>query len=422
MSSEAEIAVATESLPTSKPAFLRRVRIRGYKSIAFCDVTLEPLTILVGRNGSGKSNFLDALGFLRDVMKFGTIEAVKRHGGSSAIPCRYSKDGIVSFELECSSKIDGLPSQQIANYRIDIAFSKGQSPRIRHEEYAIATESGVDGFTNVDGTVSFVSALGRIEEELKWPNDRPFLTYPPGEFRGLSELISCMAAYNFSPAMLRQLFQSDYSGFLESDGSNLPGVISEMQFTDSAALDRLGQFLSVIVNEVEGFDVVNYGDYKTIRFRLVAKYPNQRMEFDATAMSDGTLRSLAALVAVYQFVYPYGFPSLVAIEEPETALHPAAMRALVSAMDEATLRTQILLTTHSPDLLDAPDISINNIRVVQMIDGVTVIGPADEASVDIIKQKLSTLGDLERDNQFEPDLGDRERQDMLSTNRIGSTI
>ncbi len=52
----------------AKPPFLRRVRIRGYQSIAFCDVTLEPLTILVGRNASGKSNFLDARGFLRDVV------------------------------------------------------------------------------------------------------------------------------------------------------------------------------------------------------------------------------------------------------------------------------------------------------------------------------------------------------------------
>ena len=56
--------IVADPLPQAKPPFLRRVRIRGYKSIAFCDVTLEPLTILVGRNGSGKSNFLDALAFL----------------------------------------------------------------------------------------------------------------------------------------------------------------------------------------------------------------------------------------------------------------------------------------------------------------------------------------------------------------------
>src|SRR3989440_12533479 len=74
----------------SAPPFVRRVRIRGYKSIAFCDVTLEPLTVLVGRNAAGKSNFLDALAFLRDVMKVGVAEAVKLRprGGWAALGCQ----------------------------------------------------------------------------------------------------------------------------------------------------------------------------------------------------------------------------------------------------------------------------------------------------------------------------------------------
>src|SRR6516164_5699110 len=84
----------------TKPPFLRRVQIRGYKSIAFCDVTLEPLTILVGRNAAGKSNFLDALAFLRDVMTIGAAEAVKRRGGWSAIACRVTNPRRIAFEIE----------------------------------------------------------------------------------------------------------------------------------------------------------------------------------------------------------------------------------------------------------------------------------------------------------------------------------
>src|ERR1700757_3299313 len=68
-----------------KPPFLRRVRIRGYKSIAFCDVELQPLTVLVGRNASGKSNFLDALAFVKDALTKGVMEAVGLHGGRNAI-------------------------------------------------------------------------------------------------------------------------------------------------------------------------------------------------------------------------------------------------------------------------------------------------------------------------------------------------
>src|SRR3954471_2101339 len=86
------------------PPFLRRVRIRGYKSIAFCDVPLQPLTIVVGRNAAGKSNFLDALAFLRDVMKYGVAEAVKvkPRGGWPALVSRSASVPKMEIEIESS--------------------------------------------------------------------------------------------------------------------------------------------------------------------------------------------------------------------------------------------------------------------------------------------------------------------------------
>src|SRR6185437_7377491 len=117
-------------------------------------------------------------------------------------------------------------------------------------------------------------------------------------------------------------------------------------------------------------------------------------------------------VAAFQIILPTG-PALVGIEAPETALHPAAMRALVDALDEATLRTQILLTTHNAELLDNPTIKPENLRVVQLVEGKTVIGPVDDATIEIVARHLSTLGGLERENQLEPDLDDQERQRHL---------
>src|SRR2546421_320062 len=101
----------------TKPPFLRRVRIKGYKSIAFCDVTLEPLTILVGRNASGKSNFVDALAFLRDIVNQGVNEAVKRHGGAEAIRCQLRDDRAVSIEIECGYAIAGDADHWNATYQ-----------------------------------------------------------------------------------------------------------------------------------------------------------------------------------------------------------------------------------------------------------------------------------------------------------------
>src|SRR5216110_2696368 len=84
----AETALNLFGQRTTLP-FLRRVRIRGYKSIAFCDVTLEPLTVLVGRNAAGKSNFLDALAFLRDLMERRATEAVNERKGWRSILSRH---------------------------------------------------------------------------------------------------------------------------------------------------------------------------------------------------------------------------------------------------------------------------------------------------------------------------------------------
>src|ERR1700730_13199768 len=103
MSTAPSKEVAGDALAQAKPPFLRRVRIRGYKSIAFCDVTLEPLTILVGRNASGKSNFLDALAFLRDIVLDGLAAAVRRHGGRRQILCRDAENQAFSIEIEAAT-------------------------------------------------------------------------------------------------------------------------------------------------------------------------------------------------------------------------------------------------------------------------------------------------------------------------------
>jgi predicted ATPase len=172
---------------------------------------------------------------------------------------------------------------------------------------------------------------------------------------------------------------------------------------------RVKAYLRAIVPEITGFDVVPVADRETIRFHVRSRPEGPPLELYASSMSDGTLRALASLVAAFQILLPTG-PALVAIEEPEAALHPAAMRALVAALDEAASRTQVLLTTHSPDLLDAAEVKPANVRVVQLVDGQTVIGPVDEASVSIVRDHLSTLGGLERERQLEPDFRDLQRQ------------
>ena len=184
---------------------------------------------------------------------------------------------------------------------------------------------------------------------------------------------------------------------------------------DPDSVERIQDYLSVIAPEVQGFNVVSYGDFETVQFKMRGSAVSGPVVFDASSTSDGTLRVLASLVAAYQIHLPAG-PDVVGIEEPETALHPAAMQALVGALDEATLRTQIILTTHSGELLDAPQVTPKNLRIVEMIDGQTVIASIDKASQEIVHRQLNTLGGLERENRLELDQDDVERQKHLDYN------
>ncbi|HYT87161.1 MAG TPA: AAA family ATPase [Gemmataceae bacterium] len=410
--------------PTKLP-FLRRVRIRGYKSIAFCDVSLQPLTIFVGRNASGKSNFLDALAFLRDAMKTSVSEAVNRRGGWSSVACRNPNTQKINFEIE----VDFLSSDpQVATYRLELSTEGNVAPIIATESVEITDQA-------TQFSASFLVRDGKIYDWKSKPEspglidiphprhlfslyrDRLLLSVlgtPP--FIDLWNGLRGMAFYNFIPEAMRRVQPPTSGQLLDQNGWNLASVLDSTRKNDDWAFMRIGSYLSAVVREVERFEAVRYGEFETIHFWLSFNGPDHKLDFDAANLSDGTLRALAALTAAFQNVLPYGYPSVVGIEEPETALHPAAMRALVDALDDATQRTQILVTTHSADLLDNPTIRPENVRVVEMIDGQTVIGPLDDASVEIVRQKLDTLGGLERQNQLEPDLDDRERQRLLADN------
>ncbi len=399
----------------TKPPFLRRVRIQGYKSIAFCDVALQPLTILVGRNAAGKSNFLDALAFLRDILIVGVNEASKRHGGYEAIPCRSCPESSVFIEIECGYTISGDPAPWTGIYSIEIAFPKKRPAEISYERLRIQQDNWWVGYTNKNGQI-ICSASDDEPWEYEWGiADRPFLDFyrdtPVPEF---GDSLTAIATYNFYPDTIRAVQKPLLGVLLEKDGRNLASAIASLKEIEPDSVQRVRDYLSLIAEEIESFDVVRYGEYETIRFRLRGDANGSPLEFDAAAMSDGTLRALAALMAAFQMVLPLGYPGVVGIEEPETALHPAAMRALVDALDDATQRTQILLTTHSADLLSGRDVSPGQVLVVRNRGGQTYITPVDPASREIIQKELYSLAELQRMDKLDLDEADLKRQEQLS--------
>src|SRR5438445_11940419 len=109
-----------------------------------------------------------------------------------------------------------------------------------------------------------------------------------------------MGFYNFHPEAVRALQKPNPGWLMEKDGRNLASVIETTRENEEGVIERVGRYLSVITQSVELLDVAKHGEYEWVRFRVARSDQDEPLDFDAASMSDGTLRTLAALVAAFQ--------------------------------------------------------------------------------------------------------------------------
>ena len=146
------------------------------------------------------------------------------------------------------------------------------------------------------------------------------------------------------------------------------------------------------------------GPKETLEFRQQVTGSRDPWWFLAANMSDGTVRALGILVALFQGGNGTGVAvPLVGIEEPELALHPAAAGLLRDGLREASKFTQVIVTSHSPDLLDDQRIETASILAVNAETGSTHLALLDQAGRAAIRERLYTAGELLRMNQLRPD-------------------
>lgn len=380
--------------------FLRRVSLRNYKSIESADVSLGALTVLVGRNGSGKSNFLDALRFLSESLRTSLDHAIRSRGGFEEIKRRL-KTGRWIGDLRFSIEVElVLPSDQVATYGFGISNDPdGGLFSVRSEILRVHSPAGlpIANYFVRSGMV-VQSSVGKLPPAFE---DRLYLVNASGfpEFRPCYEALSSMSFYDLNPVLMRSPQPPNTGDLLQEDGSNLASIVARLK---PEAAKRITQYLSAIVPGIIDFGKVSLGPLETLIFKQQGD-GSSPFEFFSWSMSDGTLRALGALVAVNQRTGRDLPVSLVGIEEPETALHPAAAGALMDALREASSHTQIVATSHSPDLLDQVDLDTDCLLAVVSEKGKTLIAPIDEASREAIRRHLYTPGELLRLDQLEPD-------------------
>jgi predicted ATPase len=383
------------------PPAIRRVVIRNYKSIAKAAVDLSPLTVLVGPNGSGKSNFVDALAFVQECLSAGIELAAKDRGGMGAVRRKSAgRRAHVAIRLELNLA-DGVD----AAYEFEVAAPAGEEFRVSHELCSVSTfMAETKSFEVRDGR--FTKPIPGIRPRLQ--RDRLALYAASGvdEFRPVYDFLTAMRFYAIVPDRIRELQEPDPGEWLKRDGSNAAAVLRRLKRAGGAGdrYDRLCRLLSSVAEGITSVECRSVGRKETLEFRHDIGQ-NRPGKFDALSMSDGTLRVLGLLLALYQ----PSDASVVAVEEPEATVHPAAAEVVTEVLIDTSADRQVIATTHSPDVLDYKGLAEDQIRAVTMQQGRTIIARLAQGAREAISKRLYTPGELLRADELGPDVEEAER-------------
>ncbi len=375
---------------------IHRVRAKNFKSIAACDVRLGALNYLVGPNGTGKSNFLDVLHFVKDALEGSLESALHLRGGLSEVR-RRSGGHPTHFGIRLDFQ---LPDERHGFYAFVVGAKPAGGFEVQKEELCLGQPGYGPSYVVERGMAKTHSA----EVFPVSTPDRLALVNAAGlpEFRPVFDALTSMGFYNLNPRVIRDLQKPQDGAHLKSLGENIASVMAYMERYAPQDKARVEEYLALVVPSVHGVQRVGVGHMETLEFRQDTAGAKHPWRFNANSMSDGTLRALGILVALFQGGGE-DRPALVAIEEPEVALHPAAAAVVRDALDRASTRCQVIVTSHSPELLDDKSVDVDTLLAVSTEEGATVIAPLDEASRETVRRGLFTPGELLALNQLVPD-------------------
>ena len=422
---------------------ITKVRAQNFRSIEYAELEFGHLTVLVGPNASGKSNLLDVLSFLADATRQGLESAITKRGGIDSISRRTQSGRILGPEIGLYYKshvgeleyIVALARRAKGKYRVKREFARLAPMDSSMEPVEIELSDGrltkpkLNGIMREDeaprGTNSpspnwdtvrrFIEQLGDQHLQLM-PPEGSIITPLLGAFQNRRDAtfenpifrlhialelskndLSDSTLYHLFPNSLRDPQKVASSHPLATSGENLASTLKDMIQKKGRFLSDLQEALGFAVPGINGIRVRQAGSYFVIELKHEGdQLAEKGLWFDLSHESDGTIRLLAMLAALFQDPAP----PLICLEEPELAIHPGAMAVLADTMKEASLRGQILVATHSPDLINS--LPIESIRAVTAEGGSTRVGKIAEHQVKSVRDNLFTPGELHSMEGLQP--------------------
>jgi type I restriction enzyme M protein len=369
----------------------RRIELKNYRSIESAQVDLAPFTLLVGPNGSGKSNFADALVFVSELEDAST--AVARRGGiNGLIRWQSSARRELSIALRAAWSREQL-DQLYSRYQFTIEVDQANHWKFANESITDSNNGAITGSISreADGVVRMspqqvtfpvLTAHASITLLVK-----QVLTLRSGIPTGIP--FTGVQRYRLNPDQMRQPHPDSDASFLNESGSNIAEALQRLRERQDGSFEDVLSSMSRIVPGLMEIETPKVGHFRTLQFTQ-HQATGSIAKFTAMELSDGSLRALGILVASRQVQQN----SLLIVEEPEVHLHPGATAVLFEALKQASQRGAVLITTHSPELLDAA--RDEEILVCDYRSGITRIGPLDSEQRQIVREGLFSAAELMR--------------------------
>jgi hypothetical protein len=351
------------SMGSEKPLRVTRLELRNWKNFTRLQVALPQRVFLVGPNASGKSNFLDAFRFLHDLVAIGGgfQEAVrKRHGVGRlrSLAARQYPDVVI--DLSIGSDVEPA----IWEYRLSFGQDRLRNPVVRSEVVVHHGQTLVQRPDRADEGDPARLAQTSLEQ-----------VNVNKDFRPVADFLGTVRYLHIVPQLVRDPDRSIGRRNDPYGGDFLELIAGTNQKTLNARLRRIRDALKIAVPQLQELELFRDTSRGTPHLR--GKYEHWRPQGawqTEEEFSDGTLRLMGLLWALLD-----GTGTLL-LEEPELSLHPDVVTFVPQMLSRVQGKSgrQVILSTHSPDLLRDEGIGLDEVLLLQPANEGTQVRPASD--------------------------------------------
>lgn len=381
---------------------IQKLDIEGFRSLRQVSWTPGDLNVVIGPNGTGKSNLLRFLELISVSAGGGLGKYIQSLGGMDPIVWD-GKAGSISFSLTAA------PTESPDDpdyYHLELArLGRGSTYRVNRELLGGGGEepqvikflergerSGVISQHSLEYPVESVLE----EESLLCASIGPFFAnHPIAQFRGG---LASIAVYHDvrvdREAAIRQAAVARFEKKVDPDGQNLIGVLHTLYAGDRDFKKNIDDAMRAAFGN--DFEELVFPPAADQRIQLRVRWRTLKREQSAADLSDGTLRFLFLLTVLAS---PSTGP-VIAIDEPETGLHPSMLPIIAEYAVDAATRSQVILTTHSPQMLDSFNDTRPATTIAKWSKGETTFHVVDEKELSYWLKDYS-LGTLFRSGELE---------------------